>query len=89
MCQQDTLGYAPAISAVHISWKAHAEYEAALRLVAEKKGIEYDALIAKILAAGGPASSGTQADNVKFHDDKSLYTGSFCLRFDSSKWSLK
>eukprot|EP00892_Ulva_mutabilis_P004520 jgi/Ulvmu1/243/UM001_0247.1 len=51
------------------------EYQAALKLVAEKKGIEYDALVAKILAAGGPASSGTQADNVKFHDDKSLYTG--------------
>lgn len=56
-----------------------AEYQAALKLVAEKKGIEFDALVSKILAAGGPGSSGTKADNVKFHDDKSLYTGAACF----------
>jgi len=42
---------------------------------ATKKGITFEALEAKILEAGGPAFSGTKADNVKYHDDKSLYTG--------------
>ena len=32
-------------------------------------------VMAQVVAAGGPKSSGTVADSVKFHDDKSLYTG--------------
>ena len=28
-----------------------------------------------ICATGGPSFSGTKVDKVKFHDDKSLYTG--------------
>jgi len=32
-------------------------------------------LVARIVASGGPTSSGTKADKVKFHDDKSTYTG--------------
>jgi len=32
-------------------------------------------LSAKICAVGGPVFAGTKADKVKFHDDKSLYTG--------------
>jgi len=66
-----------------------AEYHAALKLVAEKKGIEYDALVAKLLGAGGPASSGTQADNVKFHDDKSLYTGLFSCPLVANRPAMK
>ena len=30
---------------------------------------------AKLLASGGISFAGTKADKVKFHDDKSLYTG--------------
>ena len=30
---------------------------------------------AAVGAHGGPTFSGTKADNVKFHDDKNLYTG--------------
>eukprot|EP00992_Anisonema_acinus_P012225 TRINITY_DN7980_c0_g1_i1.p1 TRINITY_DN7980_c0_g1~~TRINITY_DN7980_c0_g1_i1.p1 ORF type:complete len:171 (+),score=58.70 TRINITY_DN7980_c0_g1_i1:45-515(+) len=48
---------------------------AALTLVAEKKGVAPNALLESICNAGGPTSSGTKADAVKFHDDKSLYTG--------------
>jgi len=43
--------------------------------IAAKKGLDVDTLVSQILNAGGPASSGTKADAVKFHDDKSLYTG--------------
>ena len=37
--------------------------------------MDFGTLEGKILAAGGPVFSGTKADKVKFHDDKSLYTG--------------
>lgn len=42
---------------------------------AEKKGVTAADLSAAIAAHGGPSFSGTKADNVKFHDDKNLYTG--------------
>lgn len=42
--------------------------------IAAKKKTTPEA-IATILAHGAPQSSGTVADAVKFHDDKSLYTG--------------
>ena len=47
----------------------------ALDLVAEEKGMSYDDLVSAIASSEGPASSGTKADAVKFHDDKSMYTG--------------
>jgi len=47
----------------------------ALPQVAAKKGVSVDALISTMVSTGGPSSSGTKADAVKFHDDKSLYTG--------------
>eukprot|EP01063_Lacrimia_lanifica_P000667 TRINITY_DN1034_c0_g3_i1.p1 TRINITY_DN1034_c0_g3~~TRINITY_DN1034_c0_g3_i1.p1 ORF type:complete len:185 (+),score=79.84 TRINITY_DN1034_c0_g3_i1:59-556(+) len=43
--------------------------------IAAKKGMTADELEARILGAGGPTSSGTKADAVKFHDDKDQYTG--------------
>lgn len=46
-----------------------------LAAVAEKKGVSVDVLINKIAASDGPILSGTVADNVKFHDDTSTYTG--------------
>ena len=51
------------------------EFEAGLKLAASKKKIEYDALVEMIIKTGGPIFHGTKADYVKFHDDKSLYTG--------------
>jgi len=44
-------------------------------MCAEKKGVDTEVLTAAIIKAGGPTFSGTKADQVKFHDDKSLYTG--------------
>ena len=43
--------------------------------MATKKGVTAADLTATITAAGGPKFTGTKADAVKFHDDKSLYTG--------------
>ena len=43
--------------------------------MATKKGISEADLSKAIAATGGPHFQGTKADFVKFHDDKSLYTG--------------
>jgi len=53
----------------------YAEFTAALELIAAKKGIAMGALEEKICGAGGPVFTGTKAEAVKYHDDKSLYTG--------------
>jgi len=53
----------------------YAEFENAVAMCAEKKGIDAAAITASILKNGGPKFTGTKADAVKFHDDKSLYTG--------------
>ena len=42
---------------------------------ATKKGITFEKLQDSILAVGGPVFTGTKTDKVKFHDDKTLYTG--------------
>ena len=54
---------------------SYAEFQKSFTYLAEKKGIDVDALKELIVGAGGPQYTGTQADHVKFHDDKSLYTG--------------
>jgi len=46
-----------------------------LKEIATKKGTDVESVKAAILSAGGPSFAGTKADAVKFHDDKSLYTG--------------
>ena len=51
------------------------QFNEAVRLAAEKKKISFDDLAAKLCAASGPKFEGTKADYVKFHDDKSTYTG--------------
>eukprot|EP01060_Flectonema_neradi_P018874 TRINITY_DN2582_c1_g2_i1.p1 TRINITY_DN2582_c1_g2~~TRINITY_DN2582_c1_g2_i1.p1 ORF type:complete len:567 (+),score=146.55 TRINITY_DN2582_c1_g2_i1:56-1702(+) len=43
--------------------------------IAGKKGITVQQVIDGMLAAEGPKSSGTVGDAVRFHDDKSQYTG--------------
>lgn len=43
--------------------------------MADKKGISIAEITEKVNGAGGPTFAGTKADAVKFHDDKSLYTG--------------
>lgn len=53
----------------------YAQFENALALCAEKKKGSVDEIKGAVMAAGGPKFTGTQADAVKFHDDKSLYTG--------------
>jgi len=51
------------------------QFVAALEMCAEKRSQSAADLEGVILAAGGPVFAGTKADAVKFHDDKSLYTG--------------
>ena len=51
------------------------QFDEGLKLAASKKGIEHSALVSLVCQAKGPTFTGTKADYVKFHDDKSLYTG--------------
>lgn len=51
------------------------QFESALNLVAEKKDAEVSSVRDAVVAAGGPVLNGTKADAVRFHDDKSTYTG--------------
>src|SRR5690349_12216523 len=51
------------------------QFEHALEHCATKKGISKSDLVAKIESVGGPKFQGTKAEAVRFHDDKSLYTG--------------
>jgi p25-alpha len=52
-----------------------AQFKAGLAQFAAKKGISEADCHALVLKAGGPHYEGTKADFVKFHDDKSTYTG--------------
>jgi len=53
----------------------YSQFQRAIEECAAKKKITFEQLEEKILAVGGPVFTGTKTDKVKFHDDKSLYTG--------------
>lgn len=52
-----------------------AQFESGIELCAGKRGESMQSLLAKVLESGGPIYQGTKAEAVKYHDDKSLYTG--------------
>ncbi|KAL4475992.1 hypothetical protein ABPG72_007878 [Tetrahymena utriculariae] len=60
----------PAIRCINIK-----QFEEGINQFATKKGISASDLKEKIVSSNGPVYAGTKADAVKFHDDKSLYTG--------------
>ena len=51
------------------------QFRNGLEMFAEKKGVSPDDLVSMVLQSGGPKFSGTKAEKVKYHDDKSQYTG--------------
>lgn len=51
------------------------QFQNGLEQCAAKKGCTIDALCAKVCEHGGITFKGTKADAVKYHDDKSMYTG--------------
>ena len=51
------------------------QFDHALDTFASKKGISKNDVIKQIEVSGGPTFQATKADYVKFHDDKSTYTG--------------
>jgi len=52
-----------------------AEFERALKLLAERRGSEESNIFAVVGDAGMPTLSGTRAEPVRLHDDKDTYTG--------------
>lgn len=51
------------------------QFEEAISHFAKKKGCKDEDIVEALLKKGVPTSSGTKAGFVKFHDDKSTYTG--------------
>ena len=51
------------------------EFKEAIDIIAAKKGVSADDIIAKLSNTDGPSVNATQAEPNKFHDDKNLYTG--------------
>lgn len=51
------------------------QLEVALRMMAQKKGVEEDDIFRRVAESEGVLHAGTQADYVRFFDDKSTYTG--------------
>mmetsp|Transcript_22166 Transcript_22166/g.39860 ORF Transcript_22166/g.39860 Transcript_22166/m.39860 type:complete len:1016 (+) Transcript_22166:20-3067(+) len=51
------------------------QFEEALKLIAEKKDVEEDDIWRLVAESGGLVHTCTKADSVRFHDDKSTYTG--------------
>ena len=45
--------------------------------IAEDKGMSYSELVSQVLKTDGPNLRATKAEAVRFHDDKSLYTGAY------------
>ena len=60
----------------------YARFKDCVNLIAHQKSMGYLTLAQKIVDAGGPKSSGTVADAVKFHDDKNLWTGAYGERVE-------
>ena len=52
-----------------------AEFENALGEIAKRKGTTKEAIENQVKSHGGATYTGTKADYVKFHDDKTTYTG--------------
>lgn len=52
-----------------------AQFVEAIRLIAERAKVEESLLLEKISSLEGPILVGTKAEDVRFHDDKSTYTG--------------
>lgn len=51
------------------------QFDQALVLLAEKKGVELEEVCRLVRGSGGPVLKSTKADYMRFHDDKSTYTG--------------
>ena len=53
----------------------YTQFQQAIELCAVKCNQSTEDMIEKLLKSGGPVFQGTKAEAVKYHDDKSLYTG--------------
>lgn len=66
--------FAKVVSRGHRRITLH-QFELALRMMAQKKGVEEDEIFRRVAESEGVLHAGTQADYVRFFDDKSTYTG--------------
>jgi len=52
------------------------QFKDALKIIASKKQVATSSVQGAVIESEGPHLHATKADNVRFHDDKSMYTGS-------------
>ncbi len=57
---------------------AFKQFETALRLLAEDKGVPLEAIRDTVAASAGPVRNAIQAGTCRLHDEKSLWTGRVC-----------
>jgi len=50
-------------------------FQEALKLIADKKGVEEEAIFKAVAGSNGPNIVCTKAESVRHHDDLTLYTG--------------
>merc|ERR1719188_1580177 len=58
-----------------------ARFEAALRLIADRKAVDEHAVRQAVAGSSGPTLHCTKTEPVRFHDDKSTYTGTHAHAF--------
>merc|ERR1712032_720343 len=51
------------------------QFEELLQQIAVKKGMDKSQVLSLVACVEGPVLHATRADNVRFHDDKTTYTG--------------
>lgn len=51
------------------------QFETGIEICASKRSETFEQLVGQMIGNGGPVYQGTKAEAVKYHDDKSLYTG--------------
>uniref|UniRef100_A0A0G4HSQ7 EF-hand domain-containing protein n=1 Tax=Chromera velia CCMP2878 TaxID=1169474 RepID=A0A0G4HSQ7_9ALVE len=69
------LAFAQAKSGPTVRRLSFLDFQRALGKLAERTKGEVDQVVAQVIASGGPVFVGTRAEAVRFHDDKSTYTG--------------
>jgi len=51
------------------------QFESALKQVAELKKVPYEDVVKQVTETAGPTYTGKKMEDVRFYDDKSLFTG--------------
>jgi hypothetical protein len=84
-CNMECLPHVAPLPSMSALYYPSLQFLDALDLIAGKKGVPLGAVVAAVAGGGGPAVNNTTVGEfVKFHDDKSTYTGKPCAGMQGS-----